>query len=139
LLGLLIGLYLLMNVCLVTFVPILHKVSLEITILDNASELPLQEVDISWLETNPTTGFQWTTPVGVTDEKGHLENEMTIQEQPLWVYPIVGWFKFDNRTLRLTKTAYDEKTVDLSKETPTTSYRNSAVSITVKMNASRAR
>jgi hypothetical protein len=137
LLGLVMCLYVLTNLTLVLFAPILHEVRLEISVQDTTADLPLQGVIISWIETNPSTGFSWSNPVGTTDEKGRLKIDMTVQEQPLWVFPMIGWFQFNNRTLRLAKEGYDDKTLNLSRETPSTTYGTSHISIAVKMTPGR--
>jgi hypothetical protein len=58
---------------------------------------------------------------------------MTVQEQPLWAFPMFGWFKWRNRTLRLTKAGYDVQTVELAEVAPSTPYGNKVVSVAVKM------
>jgi hypothetical protein len=76
--------------------------------------MPLQDVKMTWVKTHPSTGFSWAEPFGTTDGTGRLKMDMTVQEQPLWIFPMVGWFKFGNRALRITKEGYDEETLDLS-------------------------
>ena len=133
LLAMLIGLYLLMNLSFILFAPILHHATLEITVLDSSSGLPLQRVEISWLQTNPATGFQWTTPFGVTNAEGSLKSNLTVQEQPLWVYPMLGSFQFRNRTLQMRKDGYDATMVDLSKAIPPTPYGSPVVAVTATL------
>jgi len=49
--------------------------------------------------TLPRSGFQWKDAVGKTDHFGKCRLPLTIQEQPVWACPVVGYFRFRQHTL----------------------------------------
>jgi hypothetical protein len=137
LLTVLVVLYVLMNVALIGFAPILHGVSLELTVLDETVGHPLPGVELSWVNTNLTTGFEWTKPFGATDESGHFSYTKTVQQQPLWVFPTIGSFDWRNEILRLKKEGYDLQTVSLSELAAPVPLANAAATVTVRMKKSK--
>lgn len=124
----LIGFYLLVNVGLIMFVPLGYDVTVGVTVLENSSEIPIQGANISWL-----TGSQLTTPFGLTDAAGRSENTLKVQQQPIWVYPRIGWHRFTNQKLRIAKNGYETETIRLFDFAPSVPLSQERVSITVRM------
>lgn len=118
-------LYVGVNLLLLLFVPILHDLTLRLKIQDRECAAPLKGVEVSWVKTNPSTGFQWDEPIGTTDAKGQLNIAMTIQEQPLWAWPRLGKFKLSGRSIKLRGEGYHERVCDLRSLVPDTSYSES--------------
>jgi hypothetical protein len=121
------------NIILMMLVVYVQWVSLDITVIDSESNAALEGVDVLWLETNPTTDVQWTTPFGVTDAGGKMKGSITVQETPLWLVPPLGRMRFNDRTLRLTKAGYEPLTVQLYHVAPATRYGTKAVSVTIAL------
>jgi hypothetical protein len=125
-----VWLYLVLNVVIVstvTIVPYPQQVTL--TVVDAESLAPLEGVEVQWLETNPRSGFQWKTPIGVTATDGTLA--VSVQKQPLWVLPPIG--TVGDRVMTLAKPGYDPATSELRTALPWHSYWHQHVELTLKM------
>ena len=115
------------------FVPLLHPLHLTIKVLEDNSTHPVPDTEIAWVRTNPTTGFQWTERIGVTDETGTRSVSIVVQEQPFWAYPPIGQFKFSNLTLQISKQGYEVHAVNLSDVAGAVPYWRKAVSVTLRL------
>jgi len=94
-------------------------------------------VELAWLWTNPSTGFQWTERIGVTDENGQLGIEITVQEQPLWCYPPIGSFGFHNHTLQLSKVGYEKRIIALADACGRVPYGRTTDSVKLTMTSAK--
>lgn len=128
--------YVLANCLLTSFVPLLHSVRLDFIIVDDTSNEPIRGAELAWVWANPATGFQWTERIGITDEEGRVGKDITIQEQPLWCYPLLGDFRFDQHKVQLSKRGYANRTIRLRDASGQVPYRRPKVSMKLTMTRS---
>jgi hypothetical protein len=120
--------YILINWVTIKFVPIVHRIKLDFSVYDPDLDIPVSGVNIAWIHINPTSKYEWTTPAGLTDDKGRFSCNLMIQEQPSWAYPTIGSFRFHNKTLELTKHGHVQR-VPLSNVLSSIPYSTTAIEV----------
>lgn len=107
-----------LNLLYINFATIIHRVSFQVIVVDAATGDPVPAADVGWHCMNPHGGQTWVREIGKTDMDGRLGFEEVIQQQPRWLWPIVGEFRFHPLTLRITAPEYVEQLVPLGEAMP---------------------
>lgn len=116
------GLYLLLNLVVVCgVIPQLHIVNFHVTVVDDETGTPLEDVQVSLHKTFRGEKFESTRET--TDESGKVRLFCPITEQPAWGLPRLGCFKFHGISVQCEKPGYNLKIVDIASEFPDVPYR----------------
>lgn len=102
-----LALYVLLNLTLVYFVPILHSVEFEIEVADASSKDPIDGARVARRDISDQS-----PPIGKTNADGVLTFSMTLQHQPIWFYPLLGTFDSYPLQLRVLAPGYETKLID---------------------------
>ena len=128
------GGYVVLNLLFVNAVTIVHHVTFEIAVRSAATgqPIPAAQVAMVWKD---QTQYQAKREFGVTDRRGILTHELVIQEQPPWIFPKAGVFKFRRMYLQVQAPGYRSETVSVARECPSVRFsgpRLSKLSIALK-------
>ncbi len=126
-----VGFYISINLLLVNFAPIIHTLRLTVIVNDAVTADSIRGAEISWKDTNHASGVQWLDKIGYTDLTGKIICVCTIQEQPLWVWPVLGYFDFHDRILTVTADGYTTQDMVLASCLPRIPYSSPTASVTI--------
>ena len=108
-----------LNLLFINFVPLVHEFTFTIEVRDAQTNMPIPNAIVSWLR---YPGDCWESPIGRTNSIGVLIFIKSIQEQPLWIFPLVGNFKFYSRALQISAYEYRVEVVDINSVLSNVSY-----------------
>jgi len=132
----LLSAYVGLNLLYINFAAILHHFTFQVVVVDAATGNPLSGAAVGWHRTNPSSGIQWFDEIGTTDGAGRLTFEKTIQDQPLWLWPTIGAFRFRS-AFHVGATGYDDQIVALADALPDVPYSRPEGLVRVRLVASK--
>lgn len=125
--------YILLNLTLVRFVPLLHQVKIELSVIDVNSQAPIGGANVFWVHGVSSPHIR-ADQMGVTDSTGRLLMSKKMREQPTWALPRIGEFQFSDLTLRIEADGYSAKELHVKELIPHLPYRSGSAKIEVELN-----
>jgi hypothetical protein len=104
------------NLLWINLAPILHHFAFTVEVTDRETSTPIPGAAVSWKQTNLRSGYQWLVPIGNTGSDGRLVFQETLQEQPRWLLPMLGHFRFTGRVLDVRADHYQQREVRVGEE-----------------------
>ena len=123
--------YLFANIAMLSFVPVVHPLTLKIHAKDHETLQPIDGVQISWSEGDSSTGTFADAQIGTTQRDGIITIRDAVREQPIWMWPRLGTYSFANKALRFRRKEYSDTVVDLKSLFPCVPYSQSELTGTV--------
>lgn len=122
----------LVNLFAILFVPVLCKLSVEITVLDAATGGPVSGVTVTRL-LGVVHDKEWTRGEGTTDEAGRCGFDEYVRFKGLWVLPPLGTFDVEDCRVALRKVGWADKEIDIGDYARGVPYLRGKVSIVVRL------
>lgn len=107
------------NIAMVNLVPLLQHVVLHVEVVAGESSEPVAGATVGWAAIPPHLAPR---SLGKTGPLGSLEITDTFQENPCWVLPRIGTFKFRNRILEVGADGFRTETISLADALPSLPY-----------------
>jgi len=118
---------------MVNLVPILHRVELTVQIVDEADSSPITNAMVIWSNTSHARNQE----LGQTDSTGSAQLVTHwIQENPSWLWPKIGTFKFQHQVLLVEAPSYEDEIVRLSEVFPDLAYSHPKAQLRIPMRKS---
>ena len=117
-----------LNLVLINVPTCIHRVELEVEIVRETDHEAIPTAIIAW----PARKHSAREELGKTGPDGKLKFTTTIQQQPMWAFPVVGTINFRSLVLDVKAAGYRTQLVRLADELPNVSLRNPTARLRVK-------
>jgi hypothetical protein len=124
-----VALYVGLNLATITFVTLLHRVTIDLSVMDRRTGQPIPLATVAWARSEHSA----MELLGSTSTTGQFELVEVIQEQPQWMWPVIGSFQFRGRVLHISAPGYATVDLPLSSALPEVAYRRPQAALTVLM------
>ena len=118
------GIYVVVNVLLVFFVPILHDFTLSVVVVDDETQSPVSGAVIRWSDGREA---------GVTNKTGACSFTRVIQDNPWWIWPKVGRFRPQGGVLLVEADAFAANEISLNDVVAGVPYSDPRASVVVRL------
>lgn len=120
------------NIVAVSYVPLLHRLEIDLSVVDGRSGSAVPDATVSWLHSGPD-GRTKSEAVGTTGSSGRASVVRMIRDQPTWAFPRIGSIRFGDLSLGVTADGYDDSQEKLSKLLPSLPYSNPRAELTIQL------
>ncbi|MFG0317352.1 MAG: hypothetical protein ACF8XB_08775 [Planctomycetota bacterium JB042] len=121
--------YVVLNVLMILFVPILHRLTLTLHVVDERTGSPVRAAVVGWRRGDSIE------PLDSALEEDAIRLPLTLQGQPSWFWPSVGTFDLDGIVLRVDAEGYEGEDVRLAEKLPRVSYADPRAALEVRLSS----
>jgi len=128
----LLGVYVLVNLTIVTLVPVARELCIDVGVVDSGTQTAVPNSIIYWGQSSPRSSYEqsWST-----NARGQARLCKALLINPIWMFPLVGWFDLSEDRLTIAAPAY--KTQDLPlRDLKFVSYFNAHITCRVEISRS---